>query len=145
MAEARAAQAPMILLRYYSDCVVESLELLGDFDAVLAYCDAALEGYGDGQPMSDLGCRDVASLHERRAAVLTKAGRYEEAVEAADRALQAGEWSGAVPELAATIRRWLRRGLRPTTDRVVGAQRTHGYFAVRSDNLKQSLLDRQEV
>lgn len=132
---ARSAGVPAIVLRYYSDCVIESLELSGDLDAVVAYCDAALSTYESAPPTTVLARRDVAATHERRAAVMAKAGRFDDAATSADEAVAVAAELGARAPVAVTLQGWLRRGLRPTPSQVLAAQHRHRYFAVRRDTV----------
>lgn len=143
LARARSASVPAIVLRYYSDCVIESLELSGDFDAVASYCDAALSAYETAPPTTVLARRDVAATHERRAAVLAKAGQFDDAGASADMAVAVAAELGAQAPVAATLQGWLRRGLRPTPSQVLAAQHRHRYFAVRRDTVGEPGTDHE--
>lgn len=143
LAGARSTRAPAIVLRYYSDCVIESLELSGDLDAVVAYCDAALATYESAPPTTVLARRDIAATHERRAAVLAKAGRFDDAATSADEAVALAAELGARTPVAAALQGWLRRGLRPTPSQVLAAQHRHRYFAVRRDTVGEPGADHE--
>lgn len=129
IAAARSEGVPLIVLRHYSDCVLESLELLGEHQAVLAYCDAAIAWYQTTPPRTVLGVRDLADLHQRRGAVLAKEGDYAAGQAALSEAIATAATVGADAPLATLLVDWLRRRLAPPMDRILSAQRRHGYFA----------------
>jgi tetratricopeptide (TPR) repeat protein len=135
MAKTVQAGDPEVFFRHYLECTVESLELMGAFDEVLAYCERAVEHYRDLAPAAEqavLAQRDLAHVHQRRGAVLLKLGRRAESREALAEALRLQP--GTMP-LAASLLRWIDRNLHGDVGRILSEQRHHGYFSVRADTV----------
>lgn len=132
------AQDPEIFFRHYLECVMESLEQMGSYAEVLAYCDKAIELYAQNPPANPLAQRDLAHIHERRGVVLLKSGEKDEAIKAFERGSTVLEGSGQMLPLIQTLLRWLKAGLHVDTNRVLAEQRRTHYFSVRSDTVDAS-------
>ena len=130
MALAVRAGEPEVFFRHYLECTLESLELMGALDEVLAYCDRALEHYRAQPPAHDVAIRDLAHIHQRRGIVLLKRG--ERAAARSDLAACARLQPGAMP-LAATLLRWVDTGLHFDTARILAEQHRCQFFSVRRD------------
>lgn len=124
---AHARGAPQVIGRHYLHCVLESLEHMGAFDAMIALCDEALACVPEAA-QGEFQRRDRAHLLERRAVAELKAGQagaragFERAIAAAG--------SGVLP-LSEQLLAWLVRGYALAAARITDAQRRHGYFVVR--------------
>lgn len=129
--------APEVFFRHYTQCVLESLEHLGNLDEVLAFCERAEAHYRDNPPPHELARLDRASHHERRGVALLKRGRTLEARAAFEAAT--AEVGGGRPALAHTLLGWLRRGLQVDARRLRAEQDRHRYFSVRKDAVDASL------
>ena len=125
MAQVRGA--PQVMSRHYLHCVLESLEHMGAFDAIIALCDEALSRLPDAA-QGEFQRRDRAHLLERRAVAELKAGQPG-ARAGLERAIAAAG-PGALP-LSEQLLAWLVRGYALNAARIVEAQRRHGYFVVR--------------
>jgi tetratricopeptide (TPR) repeat protein len=123
--------APEIFFRHYLESAMESLELTGELDSVLEYCDRAIAHYAEHPPPHDLARLDLAAIHQRRGVVLLKRGDRDVAVAALGTAVELAEAVGHDLELARRLLSWLRRGLTVTTDRVISEQWRCNYFSVR--------------
>jgi tetratricopeptide (TPR) repeat protein len=132
MAVAVRAREPEVFFRHTLECTLESLELLGAFDEVLAYCDRALEHYRKRPPAHAVATRDLAHVHQRRGVVLLKRGEREAA--RADLAASVRLQPGSMP-LAATLLRWVSAGLHFDAARIVAEQHRHQAFCVRHDTV----------
>jgi tetratricopeptide (TPR) repeat protein len=138
MHQAGAVGAPPILMRHYLECALESMELAGLHDAVLSYCEEAIEHYRGTPPASDLTRADLAQVYQRRAVNLAKAGDNEAAREACAVALRlAAEIDLRLP-LAERLAAWLRGGVHIPSDRLTREQRRHHYFSVRRETVGHS-------
>ncbi len=133
-----AAGAPEVCVRHYVDCCMDSLELSGDLDAVLGYADCALALYDERSPQHPLQWRDLAALHERRAAVLLKSGRREEAAQACAAAIAAADRIEVALPLARQLQRWCDPRCPVDAGRVQAEQRRHHTFVVRRDSVDRS-------
>ena len=129
------AQDPEIFFRHYLECVMESLEQMGSYAEVLAYCAKAIEFYDQNPPPHPLAQRDLAHIHERRGVVLLKSGEKDEAVKAFERGAAVLQGSGQTLPLLQTLLRWLKSGLHVDANRVLAEQRRNHYFSVRSDTV----------
>ncbi len=126
---------PEIFFRHYLECAIESLEQIGAYDEVFAYCDKAIGLYEDNPPRDDLTRFDLAHIHQRKAAVLLKAGRREGVAEALNQALALARAAGRPLPLAQRLLRWVDLGLHVEPARVEKEQRRTGYFSVRKDKV----------
>src|SRR5215212_4391682 len=59
-------QDPEIFFRHYLECVMESLEQMGSYTEVLAYCAKAIDFYTQNPPPNPLAQRDLAHIYERQ-------------------------------------------------------------------------------
>jgi tetratricopeptide (TPR) repeat protein len=132
MAVAVRAGEPEVFFRHSLECALESLELLGAFDEVLAYCERAIAHYHQRPPEHAVATRDLAHVHQRRAVVLLKRGEREAA--RADLATCLRLQPGGMP-LAACLQRWLAGGLHFDVARIVAEQHRHQAFSVRRDTV----------
>lgn len=129
------AQDPEIFFRHYLECVMESLEQMGAYGEVLAYCDKAIEFYARNPPANPLAQRDLAHIYERLGAVLLKNGEKEKAAQAFEQAAHVLQGSGQALPMAQTLLRWIKGGLHVDANRVLAEQRRTHYFSVRSDTV----------
>jgi tetratricopeptide (TPR) repeat protein len=146
-----------VFYRHYTECALESLELMGAFDDVLAYCNKALEHYLKNPPQTEVARSDFAHVYQRQGVCLLKLGQASAAKEALQSALAVSVNSvsparveGAVPvkgaarvgsaapslPLVVSLLGWLRTGLHCDVARVVQEQRRHNYFSVRRETLQ---------
>lgn len=126
-----SSSAPEVFFRHYTQCVMESLERSGTLDAVLRYCDEAEAHYQRLASPLPLVARDRAENQQRRASILLRMGRKEEAVEALEQALAT---AGTHPmPLAREVLGWIRRGLDVGARQLDEAQRRHRYYIVRKE------------
>lgn len=126
-----SSSAPEVFFRHYTQCVMESLERSGTLDAVLRYCDEAEVHYQRIDSPLPLVARDRAENHQRRASILLRMGRQNEAIEALEQALTtAGEHP--LP-MAQEVLGWIKRGLSVGSRQLDEAQRRHHYYIVRKE------------
>jgi len=127
--------APEVFFRHYLEATLESLELSGAFDDVLAYCDRAIAHYVEHPPANVLAELDLASIHQRRGVILVKRSEVAPARAALEQAVAGAARIGARLELAERVLDWLRRGLAVTAPRLLAEQRRLRYFSVRPDTV----------
>lgn len=126
-----SSAAPEVFFRHYTQCVMESLERSGTLDAVLRYCDEAEAHYQRLDSPLPLVARDRAENRQRRACILLRMGRSEDAIAALQQALAD---AGAQPlPLASELLGWIRRGLSVGGRQLDEAQRRHSYYIVRKE------------
>ena len=138
MAQTVRAADPEVFFRHYLECSIESLELMHAYDEVLAYCERAIEHYGQHATTPELEAlaqRDLAHVYQRQGVVLLKQGHKAEARTAFQHALRLQP--GAMP-LASSLLHWIDRNLHGDAARILAEQRRHGYFSVRSDTVDRS-------
>lgn len=128
---------PEIFFRHYLECVIESLEQMGSFDEVLAYCDKVLQHYFENPPPNAVAVMDLAHTYQRKGVVLFKIGERDLAREAFQYALEVaaevGEVTSKTLPLAQTLLKWIQSGWHVDTARILAEQQRTGYFAVRRD------------
>lgn len=130
-----AQQAPEVAFRHYLECSLESLERMGSYGEVLEYCDRAIGHYQAHPPQHPLAWLDLANIHQRRAVLLAKLSRNDEAkIAVADACEHARRAERKLP-LCESLRRWLAGGLYLTPERIEDEQRRHQYFSVRADTV----------
>lgn len=138
MSMAIRQSAPEVVVRHYLECALESLEQMGAYAEVLAYCDRALEHYRAHPPESALGHFDVASIQQRRGVVLLKQGDRDEAARAFGAACATARTANATLPLAATLLRWITAQLTITADRLAAEQARHHYCSVRAETVRRT-------
>ena len=127
-------RAPEVFFRCYMEATLESLELMDEFASVIEYCDRAVAHYAEHPPAHDVAWLDLASIHQRKGAVLMKRGDHEAAREALEQALAIGARHatvGARLELARLLHGWIARSFFVSRDRITQEQRRLHYFSVR--------------
>jgi len=125
------SRAPEVFFRCYMEATLESLELMEDFGSVIEYCDRATAHYAAQPPAHDVAWLDLASIHQRKGAVLLKMGDHEAARQALEAALAIGVRIGARLELARLLHGWIARSFFVSADRITQEQRRLHYFSVR--------------
>lgn len=139
MHQAQRDNADPIFLRHYTECVLESLEAMGQYQDVLSYCEEALSHYEVSPPETQLARFDVAAIHERRGINAAKSGNSDLAKESCEKACKlARELDQQLP-VAKTLLQWLQRGLHISPERISTEQQRAGYFAVRSQQQSMTL------
>ncbi len=129
---------PEVFFRHYLDCVMESLEHMGAYAEVIAYCDKAIALYEERPPPNEMAVLDLATIHLRRGVVLLKSGDKDEARAAFERAVAVTRAARLAMPLAQTLLRWLRASFHIDVARVVSEQRRARYFTVRPDTVDPS-------
>ncbi len=129
------AKDPELFFRHYLDCVMESLELTGALDDVLAYCDRAIALYAEKPPPNVLARMDLASIHQRKGVVLMKKKENKAARAELKAALDEARKANKPMPLAANVMRWLDSGFAVDIPRLVAEQKRTGYFNVRRENV----------
>ncbi|GAA0743296.1 hypothetical protein GCM10009075_25890 [Sphingomonas trueperi] len=128
---AQSAQAPDVFGRHYLQCVLESLEKLGDFVRVVDLATQAADAVG--QRDTPFHRRDRASLLERAAVARLRLDERDAARDGFAEALALAGREGQ--PLSAMLLDWINRGLQITPVRIAEAQRKHGYWAVRAETV----------
>lgn len=129
------AKEPEIFFRHYLDCVMESLELTGALDDVLAYCDKAIALYADNPPPNPLATMDLATIHLRRGCVLLRGKDAAAARAAMKLAVDTARSTRGRLSLAETLLRWLDAGFSVDPARLLAEQQRGGYFSVQRDKV----------
>lgn len=133
--QAQFQGASLITLRHYSECIIESLELMGEYEAVIACCNEAIDYYQSNPPQSDLALRDFAALYERKAMVSAKSTDWSAAGEATKEGLQIANSAGFEMPLLSKLSGWIKSRYYLAVDRIEKEQRAAGYFAVREESV----------
>ena len=136
-----AAAEPEVFFRHYLECALESLERLGAYAEVLAYCDRAIEHYRATPPRHELALADLAHVHQRRGIILLKQRDPAGAAAALSEAARlAGSARCALP-LTAGVLEWLNRGWQVDPERLLAEQERQRYFSVRPGALRPPPAD----
>lgn len=133
---ARAARAPEVFFRHYTQCVLESLERTGSHDEVIEFCENALRHFDAIEKPLSLHLRDQAATLERLALNLIKSGRVDEARAPLEKAVALVDRAD-IP-VARAVLDWLRRGMLPQARRIRDLQTKYGYFTVTGDRVEPS-------
>jgi hypothetical protein len=134
MKHARARGVPAVFLRHYTQCALESLELMGALDEVLATCDRARKHYASHPPEGEVAQKERVRYLEREGVVLLRLGRCVEARARLNEAIIVA-LPARVP-LAETLVRWLRLNLRIDKERLERELVRQRYWSVRSDSVR---------
>lgn len=130
-----AAKDPEIFFRHYLECVMESLEHMGAYDEILAYCDRAIELYTKAPPPNVMATMDLASIHLRRGVVLLKRNEREEAKKSLEASQKTARAAGGEIALASLLLRWVGAGFVVEPARILAEQKRGKYFIVRKETV----------
>lgn len=140
------SSAHEVYFRHYLECSLESLEILGAYNEVMAYCDKAIDFYQKFKTESAEKAKfiqvDVAHLHQRRGVILYKRGDKSGALEALQTAERLSRQNSIKLELTTSLLNWLRRGMHLDSARVLAEQNARHYFSVRRDTIRPHLAIR---
>jgi len=134
---ARTVGAPPLFARHYADCIFESLERSGQYRPALELCEAACADMERAESPTPLQARDHATMLLRRAVLLVRLQRSEEAAPMLEEAIERARPS-RLP-LAEELLEWRRRAFSVSPQRLTEAQERHGFFHVRRDALRPDL------
>lgn len=126
--------APEVCFRHYTQCVLESLEHMGAWGEILAFCERVRAHYAANPPPHELACLDLASTHEREGVVLLKRG--DAAAAKASLALAVEHAGPGRLPLSDELLGWLRRGMQIDARRIEQQQRRHRYFIVEREAIR---------
>ncbi|MCD8512321.1 MAG: tetratricopeptide repeat protein [Nitrincola sp.] len=130
-------KAPEVFFRHYTQCVVESLEKLGNYDEAIQFYQAAHEHYTAQHVSSNLHNKDHADILQKLGCTLLKKGATEEAKNAFNLAIKiAGE---ADISLSKELLGWLQRGYSVNLTRIEQLQIKHHYFVVRQGQVNEKI------
>lgn len=138
MRVAVTAKDPEIFFRHYLECVMESLEHIGAYDEVLAYCDKAIQLYADAPPPNVMATMDLASIHLRRGVVLLKRNEREQAKKSLEASQKTARGVGGEIGLVSLLLRWVSSGFVIDSARILAEQKRGGYFVVRRETVDTS-------
>lgn len=124
-----SGHSPEVFFRHYTQCVMESLELSGELDSVLRYCDQAEQHYQRLNASLPLVRRDRAENLQRRGCVLLRQQQIGQAMTSLEQAQQLAD-PDPLP-LARELTQWHKRGLTVGSRQLQDAQQRYQYFIVR--------------
>ncbi len=130
---ATASRAPAVFARHYTQCVLESLELIGSYSEVIRVCEEVDAHYTREGHALRLHRHDHAAHLERLGLARLKAGETAAGAQALQRAV-ALAGAGGLP-LAEEVLGWVERRLTVSAARITVAQRARRYFTVRRDQV----------
>lgn len=129
------ANDPEIFFRHYLECVMESLEHIGAYDEVLAYCDKAIALYAQTPPPNVMATMDLASIHLRRGVILLKKNDRNAAKESLVASQKTAKSIGGDIALTSVLLRWAQAGYVIEPARVLAEQKRSGYFVIRKETI----------
>jgi len=133
-----STRAPEVFFRYYTQCVLESLERTGSYAEIIEFCVAADQHHQTIEEPLPIHREDHASILERLGVAQLKAGERQNAHQSLTRAVEiATEKLPVSTELLG----WLNRGYQVDARRIDQLQEGHRYFVVRPDNQSPPDLD----
>jgi tetratricopeptide (TPR) repeat protein len=130
LAKAQFSNTEPVVLRYYIECILESLEHTGAFTEILTYCDHAREHYKMHPPKTIWQKKDLASIHERAMLMHIKLGNQDAAKEDGAKATTYAKQNGFELHLANKVMRWLLANLHISRERIEQEQKKNGYFTI---------------
>ncbi|MGD1847506.1 MAG: hypothetical protein ACFB10_19125 [Salibacteraceae bacterium] len=126
-----------VFFQHYAQCVMESLELAGQYEEVVRYC-RMMHDFLDQQPEGVAAVqRHRAHVWEREAVqhlLLKDPEAALECLKAAQQLLGRGK-----QPLTDQLLGWVQRGLRVTQRQIEQAQRNSSYFVVRQGKVRPEL------
>ncbi len=131
---ARQQNAHSIIMRHYSECALESMEQLEQYDQVESYCIEAIKHYEENPPESDIAKKDLAYLHQRLAFIYLKKGIKDQALTFADCAQSIATAINLDMPLLPKLKNWASSALHMDVGRILQEQKRHHYFTVRKES-----------
>ena len=129
------AKDPELFFRHYLEAALESMEVLGYFDEVLAYAEKAIGMYEKNPPKDEISKLDLAYIYQKKGIALMKKGEKEEAKKAMKKAIDMMKKQKHPATLANTLYRWLSGGLHLDTKRILAEQKRNNYFSIRPETV----------
>lgn len=129
--------ADQVFFQHYTQCVMESLELSGAHDEVIAYCDKAIALLEDNVDKADIIKKNYAVAVEKKAVQYLLKEDKTEAVTLFKKA-QDAIGRGKQP-LTDELLNWLQRGYTVSKQQIVASQKKHKYFTVTKENIKPEM------
>ena len=129
--------APDVFPRRYLEATMESLEMLNEFESVVAYCELAIEHYREHPPAHPVAWLDLASIHQRHGCVLLKQTQSGPAASPSSRRSRPRPAPLRGFRSPKRSSGWLRRGLVISPERLLAEQRRCRYFSVRPETVEQ--------
>lgn len=126
---------PELFFRVYLEAALESLEWLGMYEEVVAYCDRALALYEQTPPPDEMARLDLIYIHQKKGINLMKKGQKEEAQAVLKTAIDMMKKEGHPLPLASAFLRWLASGFHLDEKRMIAEQQKNQYFSVRKDTV----------
>jgi len=124
--------APEVFFRFYTQCVLESLEHIGSYGEIIQFCLDADSYYGDLETPMPIHSHDHGAILERLGMAYLKGGYTAQAHDALNRA--AAVAAPTKLPLTTEVLGWLNRRYEVSVQRLTELQHRHCYFVVRQEN-----------
>lgn len=128
-----------LFFQHYSMCAMESLELMGSYEEVIAFCDNCLDFLESKEELRNNPVFEkyLASITERKGIQYLFLDEKKEAVEAF-REVQTRMGKTGMP-LTNELLNWASRGYTITTKQIRDLQNKHRYFTVRKETVNEQI------
>lgn len=128
-----------IFFQHYSQCAMESLELMKSYANVIAFCDKCI-GFmetKDNLQEHPIFMKYLASLWERKAIQYLYLNEKEDAIEAFEHAIVIVK-PHKIP-LAQELHNWCKRGYTINKQQIENLLKKHHYYTVRKENVNEKI------
>lgn len=130
--------SPEFLIRHYLECLLEALEMTGNYQAVLAYCNRFIS-LVEPEEFNTEKRIYLAQIFQKKGIVLMKSGKNTEGQNYLDRALKLAETDRFPLPLSENILFLLNSGIVPTNKRIIEEQKQTSYFFINTENVNKEI------
>lgn len=131
-------ESPEFLIKHYLECLLEALEMTGNYQAVLAYCDRFIS-LVEQEDFNAERQIYLAQVFQKKGIVLIKSGKKAEGQNFLDKASKLAA-SGKFPLLLTeNILFLLNSGIVPNKTRILQEQKQAGYFFINPKNVNKEI------
>jgi tetratricopeptide (TPR) repeat protein len=129
-----------VFMRHYVECLLESLELSGDLNPVLEYCNSVLLSLEERRQNGfQVKSEQWSEILQKKGIILLKMGRREDGLECLKKAVELMGNLGREWPLSQALLFMARSGLSLDHSRILAEQKRLNYFVVRAENVDRRI------
>ncbi|UZR95672.1 hypothetical protein [Chondrinema litorale] len=134
--------SPEFFVKHYLECLLEALEMIGNFEPVISYCDRFIGLIEDEMTNEAEQTFYLALLYQKRGIVLIKSGKADLGKSNLENAVQIAENNNFPLLLSENILFLLNSGITPDQHKIVQEQVQAGYFVINSETVNKEIAMR---
>ncbi|MEM1134587.1 MAG: hypothetical protein AAGI07_02020 [Bacteroidota bacterium] len=132
-------ESPEFFVKHYLECLLEALEMTGDFDPVLEYCNRFIGLMEDENTKNLEKWHLLALLYQKKGIVLIKTGKLDQGKRNLTIAQQLAGNKNFPLLLCENILFLLNSGIVPDNHKIISEQVQSGYFIMNAENVNKEI------